>query len=111
MRVGKLRHRLVIQHRAEGSPQRTATGAVNYDWSTLTTVWGSLEPLQGRRLEIAQATWEKVTVESTIRYRSDVAAGMRISFGGKYYLVDAVLNHEMRNRYLKLMCEEGVAQG
>jgi len=109
MRVGRLRHRLAIESRGENSPSRTSTGAVDYSWSTLATVWGSLEPLQGRRLEIAQATHEKVTVESMIRYRSDVTAGMRIAFGDKYYLIDAVINPELRNRYLRLLCEEGVA--
>ena len=117
MRAGKLRHRLVIESKAAGSPQRSATGASALAWSTLLTVWGSLEPLSGNRLESAQATWPQATVEARIRYRSEVldadTAGtpLRISFGGRYYPVGKVLNIEERNIELRLLCTQGAARG
>jgi SPP1 family predicted phage head-tail adaptor len=117
MRAGKLRHRLVVEHKAAGSPQRSNTGASAKSWATLVTVWGSLEPLSGRRLESAQATWPAATVESKVRYRSEIldadtaATPLRISFGGRYYPIGKVLNTEERNIELRLLCSQGSARG
>ena len=111
MEAGKLRHRLVIEQRVAASPQRTATGARDYAWTTLATVWGSLEPLLGRRTGAVQATAYKSTLEARIRYRSGVTAGMRVSFGGVYYLINEVKNPEHRNVELRLMLEVLPANG
>lgn len=117
MRAGRLRHRLVIEHKASGSPSRSGTGASALAWTTLLTVWGSLDPLEGRRLESAQATWPEATVEAKLRYRSEILAAdtagtpLRISFGGRYYPVGKVLNLEERDIELRLLCTQGAARG
>lgn len=116
MRAGNLRHRLVIESRSSGSPTRTGTGALALSWATLVTVWGSLEPLSGRRLESAQATWAQSNVEARIRFRDEVIAAdiagtpMRISFGGRYYPIGKVLNPEEKSEELRLLCSQGAAR-
>ncbi len=116
MQSGKLRHRLVIEAKTAGSPQRSNTGASALTWATLLTVWGSLEPLTGKRLEAAQATWPQATVEARVRYRSEIldadTAGtpIRISFGGRYYPIGKVLNLAERNIELRLLCTQGAAR-
>lgn len=117
MRAGELRHRLVIEHSAVGSPPRTATGARDASWTTLCTVWGSLEALSGRRLEAAQATWPEATGESVIRFRENVYNAdrdktlLRISYRGRYYPIGKVLNRADRNIELRLLWKEGSARG
>lgn len=117
MQTGKLRHRLEIQYPAAGSPQRTNTGQPDTSWATLTTVWGSLELLSGRRLEAAQATWPEATGEAKIRYSAAVYARdadrttLRIVFNGRYYPVGKVLNPGERNIELRLLVKEGSARG
>jgi len=117
MRAGQLRHRLVIEQKSAGSPQRSPTGASTLAWTTLLTVWGSLEPLNGRRLEAAQATWPEATVEAKVRYRSEILAAdtagtpLRISFSGRYYPIGKVLNTMERNIELRLLCKQGSARG
>jgi SPP1 family predicted phage head-tail adaptor len=114
MQAGRLRHRLVIQQKSAGSPQRTATGAKSTSWATLATVYGSLEVLAGRRLEAAQATWGEATGESMIRYRSeilDASVPLRISFGGRFYPVGKVFDQDGRKVMLKLLWKEGSASG
>lgn len=112
-----MRHRLVIEHKAAGSPSRTGTGASALTWATLLTVWGPLDYLSGRRLESAQATWPEATGESVIRYRSEIldadTAGtpLRISFSGRYYPIGKVLNIGERNIELRLLWKEGAARG
>lgn len=117
MHAGKLRHRLVIESKSAGSPQRSNTGASALSWTALLTVWGSLEPLSGKRLEAAQATWPQATVEVKVRYRAEIldadTAGtlLRVSFGGRYYPVGKVLNKAERNIELQLLCTQGAARG
>lgn len=117
MQAGKLRHRLVIQYPAAGSPQRTSTGQPDTSWTTLCTVYGSLEPLAGRRLEAAQATWPEASGEATIRYQADVDAKdaarvpMRISFDGRFYVIGKVLKVDGRKIEMRLLFKEGSARG
>lgn len=117
MRAGRLRHRLVIQAKTAGSPTRTSTGAAALTWQTLLTVYGSLEPLSGKRLEAAQATWGQATVEARVRYRSEILSAdtagtpLRISFGDRFYPVGKVLNPEERNIELRLLCSQGASRG
>jgi SPP1 family predicted phage head-tail adaptor len=115
MRAGSLRHRLVIQAKTLGSPSKTSTGASNYSWTTLMTVYGALEPLSGRRLESAQASWPQATVEALVRYRSEILDAdtnktpLRISYGGRFFPIGKVLNVQERNRELRLLCSQGAA--
>lgn len=117
MEAGKLRNRLSIEAKSSGSPQRSATGASVLVWAELCEVWGSLEPLSGKRLEAAQATFPQATVEARIRYRAEVqdadtaATPLRISFRGRYYPVGKVLNPEERDVELRLLCTQGAARG
>ncbi len=107
MQAGKLRHRVTIQQLVAGSPQRTATGQHDTTWTDVTTVWAAVGPLSGRRLEAANATWSAVRVEILIRYRAGVTAGMRVVYGGRYYLIEAIIDPQERHRELRLMCAEG----
>lgn len=117
MRAGELRHRLAIQTKSAGSPTRTATGASALDWATLMTVWGSLETLSGRRLEAAQATWPEATGESMVRYREEISAAdlsktpMRITQGGRTYVVGKVIDKDGTKVALRLLWKEGSARG
>jgi SPP1 family predicted phage head-tail adaptor len=111
LQAGKLRHRVTLQQQVAGSPQRTASGQRDVAWTDVATVWASIEPLSGRRLESAQATWPKVSVEIRIRYRAGVVAGMRAVHSGLYYPIEVALDPELRRIELRLMCSQGAAVG
>lgn len=117
MQAGKLRHRLVIQQKTAGSPQRTNTGQKDSSWATLATVYGSLNLLTGKRLESSQATWPRATYEAKVRWRQDVwdafmaPTPLRVSFGGRYYPIEGLDNFMMRNIELRLMLSVGAAVG
>lgn len=110
MRAGRLRHRGTIQHLVTGSPQYSASGERNDEWTTLAEVWMSIEPLNGRELFAAQEHASNVTVRIRIRYRDDVNATMRVLHESKYYEVEAVLDHELRHREMELLCSEGLVE-
>jgi len=69
MRAGRLRHRLQIQSLAYA---RNNEGGNTPTWSTVATVWGSIEPLSGRELTEAQ----QVNTRASVRIRMRKYAGL-----------------------------------
>lgn len=113
MRAGKLRHRITIQHKAAGSPQKTASGALDTSWTDFVgeNVYASIEPVSGREAFLAQQHLSEVTHKVRIRYRSGITAKMRVQYGSRTFDIRAVMNFEERNRELLLLCTEGVNAG
>lgn len=98
----------MIQSLVTGSPQYSPSGESLAEWTTLATVWMSIEPLNGRELFAAQEHHSEVEVRVRIRYRDDVTAQMRVLHESKYYAILAVIDSELRHREIDLMCTEGV---
>lgn len=94
-----------------GSPQYSASGERNDEWTTLAEVWMSIEPLRGRELFAAQEHHSETEVRIRIRYRDDVTARARVLHDSKYYSVLAVVDAELRHRELELMCTHGMIEG
>lgn len=105
MKVGKLRHQILLQFQKE--EQDPQTGVLTHSWADLATVWASVEPLSAREFVASQATQARVTVRITIRYRDDVVPTLRIIHRGKIYNVEGVLaDRESGLEYLTLPCSE-----
>ena len=121
IRAGRLRHRLQLQQFAPTtSPQtKNAYGEVTSAWTTQATVWGSIEPLSGREYLSAGGTQNDATVRIVIRYYGSIDESWRVrqvlptspETYGKTYGIEAVLDHDERNRVLTLMCSEGANDG
>ena len=107
MQAGRLRHRLILQSKAE---TRDSYGATLITWDTVTTVWGAIEPLSGKEYFAQQEVQSESKVRIVIRYYSGVLPSWRVSHGGLYYDIEDVLNHDTRNRQLTLMCRQGVSE-
>lgn len=104
MRAGRLRNRLQLQSAVEA---RNGYGEVIQTWSTVATVWGSVEPLQGREYQLARQTQAETTVRMRIRYRADVRPSWRVRWQGRNYeIVDAQADE--RRTELQLMCVDVV---
>ena len=108
MGIGKLRHNLVIQAQSRSSD---SGGGVRHTYSTLATVKGSVEPTGGNTSFFGDQIEGRTTHKITIRYRSDVTTKHRINFSAdsKIFKINRILNIGTRDRYLEMLCEEGVA--
>lgn len=75
MRAGELNRRIQLQ-----SVTRTQDGfgQMSESWSTVATVWASIEPLVGREFYEARQINDKTWVKFRIRYRSGLDTSMRI---------------------------------
>ena len=111
MEAGKLNKRVTIQHKVTGSPQRKSSGAPDSPWADLVTTWAAIEPLRGKEFMESQAVNSAVAVRIRIRYRDGITAAMRVKHGTTIYSIEAVIDPEMRNRELQLMCSQGANNG
>lgn len=104
MQAGALRHRLTLE-----TPNTTADSfgeETEAPYTTLATVWGSIEPLSGNERLRMQQVQAEVTHRVRIRYRSGVTPELRVKFGTRYFNILSVTNWEERNRELEIMCKE-----
>jgi len=74
-------------------------------WGTLATVWGVLEPVTGNE-QFEAGNLEQVNqYRVEMWYRSDVTTEERISYLGRTFEIESVVNVDERNRKLVLRCK------
>jgi SPP1 family predicted phage head-tail adaptor len=103
MKIGELRHRVVLQQKTvteDALKQQSET------WVDVTTVWAAIEPLSGREYFAAKQVNAEVSVRITIRYRKGVTPDMRVVFGNRTFEVLSVIDPKERRESLILMCRE-----
>lgn len=107
MRAGDLNRRITIQRRGEatdswGSP---VPGAEN--WLEVAQTRASIETLSGLGTIKADAQAATVKASIRVRWRTDLAAGMRVLHGGTVYDVKVVLPDVAGREHVDLVCEVG----
>jgi SPP1 family predicted phage head-tail adaptor len=104
--IGRLDQRLAIERETA-----TADGAGGYTlgWETYATVWGRIEAVGGSEQMRALAREAKANTRIVIRRLAGVTAEMRIKAGTRVFNIRAVLDSGVRQSFLDLLCEEGVA--
>lgn len=111
MRGGQLRHTITIQSPDTGTPGDYG-GKTVVSWSDFaTSVRAGIRPMSGKALFAAQAVQNMVDTEITVRYMSGITSAMRVKHGSTYYDIDAVINIEMRNIKILLLCKTGISDG
>ena len=109
VKLGELRQRLVIE--AE-RPASDAGGGQSDPWAdpiVVATVWGKVEPLSGGERLRAMQIEDRLSHRIVIRHRPGITPAMRVRFGSRVFNIRAAINREERDRFLELLCEEGVA--
>jgi SPP1 family predicted phage head-tail adaptor len=108
MQAGSLNKRIKISQLVTGSPAVDAFGQPNTSWEELDTVWAAIEPITGREFWAQQQIQSEITVKIRMRYRNDIAVGMKAEYSGKVYTIKYVIDYQESHRELMLMCSEGV---
>lgn len=109
MQAGKMRQRVTVRNLIE--TQSTITGELVQTWSTvLDGVWASVEPLQGREYFAASQFQSKVNTKVIMRYSTvNITPKMVVANGTHIYNIESVINPELGNREIQLMCFERIA--
>ena len=105
-RVGQLRHQITLQ--GQGTT-RDSGGGISSGWSTIASVYADIKPKSGKEVYAQGKLVGSVSHEITVRYRTDITNSSRISFDSKLFNIRAIINVDERDRFLKLLCEQGVA--
>jgi len=112
--IGAMRHQVTIQSQ---SGSADGGGSTNLSYSDVATVNASIKPLAGGDRFFGDQIEERVTHMITMRFRRDVTYKNRLKYdfadGGVNYSrifnIRRVINRDTRNRFLDILCEEGVA--
>lgn len=106
MSAGKLREPITIQRKQTASD---GMGGQALQWVDLFATRADVRPVSGREAVQAMQLQASITHRIYIRYRADLTAADRILLRGQPLQIRAIINIEMRNRWLELACDQGVA--
>jgi SPP1 family predicted phage head-tail adaptor len=104
--AGMLREPIAIERQtlvSDGMGGHTST------WITLATVRAHVKPLSGREALQAMQLQASITHRIYMRYRADLLPSDRLVMRGQPLQIRSILNIEMRDRWLELSCDAGVA--
>lgn len=103
---GAYRQRLYVQ---QENPVADTGGGSSIGWTTINTVWASIEPITGwERLQANKLTGS-ISHRIRMRYDNTITPSMRFLLGSRVFNIRAVMNVEERNKTLEIIAEEGVA--
>lgn len=111
MRIGPMRHRVVIQ---EKSTTQDAAGEELQTYTNIATnsnVWAAVTPSSAQERFISGSDQQQATVSHRVvlRYRSDLSDEMRVVWEGKNLDIEEIRDPSGKRQYTLLMCRE-VAQ-
>lgn len=106
MTAGMLREPVTVQRKLL-TPD--GMGGQVIQWVNLYTTRAHVAPLSGREALQAMQLQASITHRVYMRYRADLTAADRLLMRGQPLQIRAVLNLEMRDRWLELSCDAGVA--
>lgn len=107
LELGALRHRLVHEVPVES---RDLDGGVVTEWSARGILWAQVEPLSGRKLELAQRQEPRASHRVTLRYHPALKARDRLLLHGSRALhVHSVIDTDEANDETVVLAEEVAA--
>ena len=108
MRAGLLRERLAVQTKTETI---SGSGIVSASWATAFTVWGRVKQEDGRSGErdLGDRPMSQTRLTMIIRYDARVTTGMRVTWRGRVFEIEGIINRDERRRSLDLIVIERVS--
>lgn len=107
---GQLRHRLEIQRM--GSLVDTQGEVIGEGWTTVSKVWGKVDPLSAKELQAAQGIQSQVVARVTIRYRTDIDHSFRLLHRGQVYNIAGIVpDNSSGLEWLTIPVSAGLNQG
>ena len=94
---GRLRHRVVLAAPV-ATPDGAGGGTVTFD--DVATVWTLIEPVAAAERAIAGHLAAAVTHRLTLRWRDDVAGGMRATYRGRAFRILVAVDPDESRRFL-----------
>lgn len=106
LHAGSLREPITIQRKVSVSD---GMGGQAISWIDLATVRAHVKPLSGREALQAMQLQASITHRIYMRYRADLLPSDRLVMRGQPLQIRTILNMEMRNQWLEVSSDSGVA--
>lgn len=103
MRVGKLRHKGVIERYSQTTDD---AGGVTKTWTKFIDVWCDIKPLSGNEKYVSSEKHATATHQVMIRYVLGIDTKMRLLSRGRVFEIKAALNIKEQDRMIQLVVEE-----
>jgi len=103
MRVGKLRHKGIIESLVKG---KDAVGGATESWTKFSDVWCDIKPLNGKEKYVSSEKHATATHQVLLRYVNGINPKMRLLSRGRVFEVVAVLNINEEDKMMQLVVEE-----
>lgn len=103
--IGKMRYRVKVEM---ATNTRDAGGGLAQAFGSVATIYANIKPKSANSTYRQGMLQEKVTHEITIRYMQNIDTNSKITFGTRSFAVNGIVNVDERDRFLTLLCEEGV---
>lgn len=100
---GAFRHEVILE---EASLTPDGAGGHHASWSEVATFFARIEPLAATSRFGGDQTLETVTHRVTIRFRADIASGMRLKHGSRILEILTVHDPDEIGRYLVCRTKE-----
>jgi SPP1 family predicted phage head-tail adaptor len=81
-------------------------GGFTENWQTIAAAWVEITPLGANEKFGPDVLETRIRHRITLRARSDVVAGMRLTTASRSFAIRAVERREASNPLLTLLCEE-----
>tara|TARA_R110000782_G_C14774715_1_gene409407 strand:+ start:357 stop:686 length:330 start_codon:yes stop_codon:yes gene_type:complete len=104
--IGKMRYKVKVE---TATNTRDAGGGLSQAFGAVAFIFANIKPKSANSTYRQGILQEKVTHEITIRYRQDIDTNSKITYGTRSFAVNGIINVDERDRFLTLLCEEGVA--
>jgi SPP1 family predicted phage head-tail adaptor len=111
LNAAALRTLIAVEQRTPGA--HDAAGQPIDTWQPVagSPLWADVRHLSGKEAVAAGIEASTVAASIRVRYRTDIAAGMRVRIGASLYNIQAVLPDLARREYLDLPCTLGGNDG
>jgi len=107
MTIGSLNKRIDIQAQTKASD---GAGGFTTTWVSVlpsgTKIAAAIWPVSANEVIQAQAATMISTHRIRVRYRSVMRAGWRIVYGARSFNIVSIINPNMENKWLDLLCKE-----
>ena len=104
MRAGNLKKLINIEYPNATSDGMGGSGTV---WASLSiNIWAAIWPISAKEMFQSYQITNTVSHKIRIRYRSDITPSMRVKYRTKYFNIVSIINPEMGNELLDLICKE-----
>jgi SPP1 family predicted phage head-tail adaptor len=100
MKIGTLRHRIVIE---QYNTTSDGQGGVTRAWATFATRWGGIEPIKGVEQFRQDQKRPRQLFKVNLRYLEGLTQNMRIVHDNVIYYIISIENQELRDRDMILI--------